>query len=161
MITRGRSMCAPRQAMRGFNMVEALVALVVLAVGMLGIASLYVVTLRASGSASSRMQAINLASDLGDRIRANRTAGAAYAGAAAANGTSCIGTAVTCTAAQMAAHDLFVWQASIQSALPGSPVGVVTVDAATNPTTYRIQVSWVEAGDTAANAQSYTMSMQI
>ncbi len=37
---------------RGFSMVEALVALVVLGVGMLGIASLYVTTLRSSGSAS-------------------------------------------------------------------------------------------------------------
>ena len=69
-----RSMYATRQALRGFTIVEALVALVVLAVGMLGIASLYVTTLRASGSATSRMQAINLAGDLGDRIRANRTA---------------------------------------------------------------------------------------
>ena len=69
-----RSMYANRLGQRGFTIVEALVALVVLAVGMLGIASLYVTTLRASGSAMSRMQAINLASDLGDRIRANRTA---------------------------------------------------------------------------------------
>ena len=122
-----RSMYTTRQALRGFTIVEALVALVVLAVGMLGIASLYVTTLRASGSATSRMQAINLAGDLGDRIRANRTARAAYAGAAAANGTTCIGTGVTCTAAQMAAHDLFVWQAAIQQALPGAPVGTVTV----------------------------------
>jgi type IV pilus assembly protein PilV len=158
MIARGVSMCATR-ALRGFTIVEALVALVVLAVGMLGIASLYVTTLRASGSATSRMQAINLASDLGDRIRANRTAGAAYAGAPAANGTSCIGTGVTCTAEQMAAHDLFVWQAAIQAALPSAPAGTVTVDTSTNPTTYRIQVSWVEAGET--TAQSYTMSMQI
>ena len=89
-----RSMYANRLGQRGFTIVEALVALVVLAVGMLGIASLYVTTLRASGSAMSRMQAINLASDLGDRIRANRTAEAAYAGAAAANGTTCIGTGV-------------------------------------------------------------------
>ena len=149
---------AKRPALRGFTIVEALVALVVLAVGMLGIASLYVTTLRASGSASSRMQAINLASDLGDRIRANRTAEAAYAGAAAANGTTCIGTGVTCTPAQMAAHDLFVWQAAIATALPGAATGAVTVDAGANPTTYQIQVSWVESGGL---EQSYTMNLQI
>jgi type IV pilus assembly protein PilV len=157
MIARG-SRYAERRALRGFTIVEALVALVVLAVGMLGIASLYVTTLRASGSATSRMQAINLAGDLGDRIRANRTAGAAYAGLAAANGTTCLGTGVTCTAAQMAAHDLFVWQAAIQAALPGAPAGVVTVDVTTNPTSYQIQVSWVESGGL---AQSYTMNLQI
>jgi type IV pilus assembly protein PilV len=157
MIARG-SMYASHPALRGFTIVEALVALVVLAVGMLGIASLYVTTLRASGSASSRMQAINLASDLGDRIRANRRAEAAYAGAAAANGTTCLGTGVTCTPAQMAAHDLFVWQAAIQAALPGAPAGTVTVNTGTNPTSYRIQVSWVEAGGL---AQNYTMNLQI
>lgn len=160
MIARG-SIYATRRAQRGFTIVEALVALVVLAVGMLGIASLYVTTLRASGSASSRMQAINLASDLGDRIRANRTAEAAYAGTAAVTLNTCIGTGVTCTDAQMAAHDLAVWQAAIQQALPGAPAGTVTVDTGTTPTTYQIRVSWVEAGETAANAQSYTMSLQI
>ena len=35
---------------RGFSIVEAMVALLVLSVGMLGIAGLYVTTLRASGS---------------------------------------------------------------------------------------------------------------
>lgn len=156
-----RSMYASLPAQRGFTIVEALVALVVLAVGMLGIASLYVTTLRASGSATSRMHAINLASDLGDRIRANRTAEAAYAGAAAGTLDTCIGTGVTCTDAQMAAHDLAVWQRAIQDAFPGAPAGVVTVDTAANPTTYRIQVSWLEAGETAANAQTYIMSLQI
>ena len=153
-----RSTFAKRPALRGFTIVEALVALVVLAVGMLGIASLYVTTLRASGSATSRMQAINLATDLGDRIRANRTAEAAYAGAAAASGTTCIGTGVTCTPEQMAAHDLFVWQAAIQAALPGSPAGTVLVDTGTNPNSYQIQVSWVESGGL---AQNYTMNLQI
>jgi type IV pilus assembly protein PilV len=153
-----RTPFAKPPALRGFTIVEALVALVVLAVGMLGIASLYVTTLRASGSAASRMQAINLASDLGDRIRANRTAEAAYAGAAAASGTTCIGTGVTCTAAQMAAHDLFVWQAAIQTALPSAPAGTVLVNAGANPTTYQIVVSWVESGGL---TQSYTMNLQI
>ena len=58
----------------------------------------------------------------------------------------------------MAAHDLFVWQAAIQAAMPGAPAGTVTVDASANPTTYQIQVSWVEAGGL---AQTYTMNLQI
>jgi type IV pilus assembly protein PilV len=154
-----RSMFATRRALHGFTIVEALVALVVLAVGMLGIASLYVTTLRASGSATSRMQAVNLAGDLGDRIRANRTARAAYAGAKADTLDTCIGADETCSAAEMAAHDLAVWQAAIQAALPGAPVGTVVVDQTTTPTTYRIGVSWVEAGETVP--QTYTMSLQI
>ena len=153
-----RFMFANRSPQRGFTIVEALVALVILAVGMLGIASLYVTTLRASGSAASRMQAINLASDLGDRIRANRTAEAAYAGAAAADATTCVGATANCDDATRAAHDLFVWQDAIQAAFPGAPAGTVTVNTATNPTTYQIQVSWVEAGNL---TQSYTLNLQI
>ena len=57
----------------GFSIVEALVALVVLSVGMLGIAALYVESLRAGRTAVYRTQAVNLAADMADRIRANRS----------------------------------------------------------------------------------------
>src|SRR5438045_6342747 len=74
---------------RGFTMIEMLVALVVLAVGMLGVAILFGISLHSGSSAISRMQAVNLAADLADRIRANRRAGDApnnaYGGAAADN----------------------------------------------------------------------------
>src|SRR5688572_28968217 len=63
---------------RGFTMVEMLVALVVLSVGMLGVAGLFVVSLRSGGTANSRMQAVNLVSDMTDRIRSNRRAGDVY-----------------------------------------------------------------------------------
>src|SRR5438477_11539034 len=74
---------------RGFTMIEMLVALVVLAVGMLGVAILFGISLHSGSSAISRMQAVNLAADTADRMRANRRAAdgalAAYAGAAADN----------------------------------------------------------------------------
>ena len=68
-----------RHGGRGFSLVEVLVALIVLSVGMLGIASLYVDSLRAGRTALLRTQAVFLATDMADRIRANPTAGAAYA----------------------------------------------------------------------------------
>lgn len=143
----------------GFSMVEALVALVVIGVGMLGIASLYVVTLRSNSSAIARMQAVNLATDIGDRIRANRTAREAYEGAAAAEAT-CLGKAKTCTAAEMAAHDLYVWQQQIAATLP-SGTGSVAVDGGGSLRTYTITISWLDAGDDAGNRLSYVMRMQI
>jgi type IV pilus assembly protein PilV len=156
-----RTEFANRSKLRGFTLVEALVALVVLAVGMLGIASLYVTTLRASGSAGSRMQAINLASDLADRIRANRRAEDAYeiaAEDAEEDATECIGTAVSCSPDQMAAYDLLIWRTAIGATLPGDATGTVNVDPGTNPATYQIQVSWRESGGV---DQSYTLNMQI
>ncbi len=150
---------------RGFSMVEALVALVVLGVGMLGIASLYVVTLRTSGSAISRMQAVNLASDLGDRIRSNRNAGTAYehnGEGATEDSDRCMGVSANCSAEEMAAYDLALWQEQIEAALPGNPTGTVDVDTATNPTTYTITITWLEAGQADEdNRLSYVMRMQI
>lgn len=61
-----------RQA--GFNLIEVLVALVVLAIGLLGLASLQASSLKFNHSAYMRTQAINLAYDMSDRIRANRSA---------------------------------------------------------------------------------------
>jgi type IV pilus assembly protein PilV len=140
----------------GFTLIEAMVALVVLAVGMLGIAGLYVTTLRSGGSAIYRMQAVNLATDLADRIRANRGANVAYAGGGANN--NCYGAgAVDCVPAAMAANDLLVWNAQVANTLPGG-VGVVTVPAGAAPFTYTIQVSWTESGGA---TPSYTLTLQI
>jgi len=141
---------------RGFTLVEAMVALVVLAVGMLGIAGLYVTTLRSGGGAIFRMQAVNLAADLADRIRSNRGANVAYAGAAANN--NCYGTgSVDCAPALMAANDLFVWQQQVAAILPGGNA-VVTVVGAAAPFTYGIQINWTESGGVAA---SYQLTLQI
>jgi type IV pilus modification protein PilV len=62
----------------GFGLIESLVALLVISVGMIGIAGLYGHGLRANGTALYRTIAVNLAADMADRIRANRRGNAAY-----------------------------------------------------------------------------------
>lgn len=127
----------------GFSLIEAMVSLIVISVGMIGIASLYGQGLRASSTALFRTQAVNLVADMGDRIRLNREGGAAYGGAAADNNCTAAGGA-TCTPAQMAAHDLFEWTARIGQVLP-TGVGAVVV-VGTTPPTYQISVTWDESG---------------
>lgn len=63
-------------------MIEVLVALVILAVGLLGFALLQTMNLRFTQSANYRTQATNLAYDLLDQMRANRYQAAWYASAA-------------------------------------------------------------------------------
>jgi type IV pilus assembly protein PilV len=145
---------------KGVGMVEILVALVVLSVGMLGIAGLYVITLRSGGSAISRMQAIDLAADIADRIRANRGAGFSYATATATPGNNnCVGGATYCTPQQMANEDIFTWNNRIAQSLPGGPSGTIAVAGATTPLTYTITISWSEPGDSAP--LTHTLVVQI
>lgn len=148
-------------AARGFTMVEVLVALVVLAIGMLGIAGLFVTTLGSGGAAINRMQAVNLATDIADRIRSNRSANAAYAGAASTSYT-CIGAgAVNCAPAEMAADDLLQWHTAIAATLPSSSGsgGTIAVAGASAPYTYTITLSWPEPGQ--STLQTYVMTMQL
>lgn len=61
---------------RGFTLVETLVALAVLSVGLLGAAALLLDSLRSHSTALRRVAATNLVRDMADRIRANPVAGA-------------------------------------------------------------------------------------
>jgi len=138
---------APRggHGARGFSLLEAMVALVVLSVGMIGIAALHGHSLSAARTAHLRTQAVNLVSDMADRIRVNPLGGAAYGGPAANQQCDPESGGAYCTPEQMAAHDLFVWQKLVSERLPNG-VGTVTCDATTMPPTYTIEVRWTEPG---------------
>jgi type IV pilus assembly protein PilV len=156
-----QTVSSPRRLpMTGFTLIETMVALVVLSVGMIGVAALHGQSLSWNGTAIRRGTAINLAGDISDRIRVNRGAELAYEGAAADNNCDdpTGGGGVDCSPAEMAAHDLFIWQTLVANSLPGGQ-GVVDVDTATNPTTYSITVSWDESTD--ANPVSFSMDFQL
>jgi len=58
----------------GATLIEVLIAMVVLAIGLLGLAGLQATSIQSNHSAYYRSQATLLANDLADRMRANRTA---------------------------------------------------------------------------------------
>ena len=132
---------------KGFSLVEVLIALIIMSVGMLGIAGLYVHSMQAGRTSMLRHQAVTLAGDIADRIRANPTAGYAYEAAAGAD-NGCVATGATCDAEQMAAHDIGLWQAQAASFLPPfadqSQQVVVTFDDDPSLPTYSITVRWDE-----------------
>ena len=132
---------------KGFSLVEVLIALVIMSVGMLGIAGLYVQSMQAGRHSMLRHHAVTLTGDIADRIRANPTAGAAYAAAAGAD-NNCVTQNTDCDPAEMAAHDIFLWQAQALSFLPpmgdGSQQVVVAFDGAAAPPSYTITVRWDE-----------------
>ena len=134
----------PKYSQHGFGLVESLVALVVVSVGMIGIAVLYGQGLGASRTALFRTQAVILASDMADRIRLNRMAGSIYQSGGAGTNRNCEPGGAMCTPTQMAEHDLFVWNAQIDRQLPGAD-GVVLFAATAQPT-YTVRITWQEVG---------------
>jgi type IV pilus assembly protein PilV len=148
-----------RCSARGFSLVEVLVALVILSVGMLGIAALYVESLRSGRTALFRTQAVTLASDIADRIRANPSAKAAYAGTITSSDTvaACAPGGAGCTAEELAKHDTATWLKSLESTLPGGS-GTIQFDNTTVPATYTITITWTEPGQ--AEASTYQIGFQ-
>jgi type IV pilus assembly protein PilV len=140
-----------RPHVTGFSIVEALVALVVMSVGMLGIAGLYVSSLKAGRTAILRTQAVNFAADIADRIRANRTAKNAYDTAVTAPCTVPGGgaTLAETTARNLAATDTCQWIATIQAVLPAGNalIQFVPGNPAGMPNNYVVTVSWQEPGE--------------
>ena len=147
---------------RGFTLIETLVAMVVLAVGMLGIAALYIEGLRSGQASVSRTTAVALAADMADRIRANPTVPASYVGAGPGANNGCVNGPVACTPAQMAQEDWFWWFQDVQNRLPQGAAAVIVVNnvpAIAPATQYDITLTWPETGQAAA--ANYTLRFSL
>ena len=137
----------PRRA-RGFTLIEVLVALVVLGIGVLGIAKLTLFAVRSNDSAYLRTQAANLAQAGLDYLRANRLVAitGAYSialTAAAPTGVNCMAPA-TCTPANLALYDLGQWKTRIGQALPSGQGGIATAVVG-DQVTVTVTVQWDDA----------------
>lgn len=154
----------------GFTLFEVLIALVVLSVGLLGLAGLQALSLRNNHAAYLRSQAALQASDMGDRMRANLAGLANYnaLSGSAYTDPGCISTG--CTPAQMAQFDAYQWTANLAALLP-SGTGSVDVGAAsgvsdcsgnavTDANYYVIKVNWVELDKSQAVTHCFALSLR-
>jgi type IV pilus assembly protein PilV len=135
---------------KGFTLVETLVALVVMAVGMLGIAALYVEGLRASRTAIYRTDAVVLAADMADRIRANPGGRLNYAGSSTGASPAAPDCNLGCSTDQLVEFDWALWMAEIDQRLPSGAVGKISTEQ-TDPELnglilYTIFIQWPETG---------------
>ena len=142
------SLLDQRRFAAGFTMIEVLVALVVLSVGLLGVAGLQIVGLKGNLSAAFRTQASYLADDIVDRMRANYTAARGPDGSGLPSlqyqlttmgATAPAGTDPTTVA------DVTAWLTELQTLPSGQ--GTIQVDPATNIATVTIQWLDTRGGD--------------
>jgi type IV pilus assembly protein PilV len=148
----------PGKQQRGFSLVEVLIALIIMSVGMLGIATLFVQSMQAGRTSMFRHHAVTMAGDVADRIRANPRAGIAYAGLGADNG--CVGTGNDCNEAAMAANDIFLWDAQAAESLPNGTV-TVTYNDVVAPPEYTIRIDWDEPGEDPNAPLNYTITIPV
>lgn len=158
-----------RHAVQGFSLIEVLIAMLILAVGILGAGAMQMVGLQANQGAYYRSQAVFLASDMLDRMRGNRQALASYVGI----DTEAIGVAATpacltatggCTPVEMANADGLEWNSyfEVQNILPNGIGRVAQVGGL-----YQITITWNErdwnggGGARAVAAQTYTISANL
>lgn len=130
----------------GFSLVEVMIALLVLSIGLLGLAALQTTGLRFTQQSYQRTQAVILSYDMFDRIRANQegkllgeydTVAAGSIPSVALN--KC--TAGTCTSSEMADWDIANWNTTIAQLL-SQGTGEIATDAATAIRT--ITIRWME-----------------
>ena len=106
---------------RGISLIESMVAIVVMALGILGIVGVQLRTLSDTQTGVRRAQAIHLIEDLSERIKVNPNALLNIGGYAMAWSTNPTGApdckATACTTAQIIQYDLQEWKRLVNNTL--------------------------------------------
>ena len=147
---------------RGVGLIEVLIALLVLSIGLLGLAALQTQALKFNQGAFLRTHATTLAYDIADRMRANReyanlTGYAVGAGSVPTTPPTPTCEAADCTPAAMAGYDLSQWKYALGQRLPGGD-GIITSVSGSVSRFYTITVQWDNRDGKASNN---TVSLQV
>ncbi|MDE2414417.1 MAG: type IV pilus modification protein PilV [Comamonadaceae bacterium] len=165
----------PQHSQRGITLIESLVAIVVAALGILGIVGVQLRTLTDTQTSVRRAQAIRLIEDLSERMKVNPNALNNLAnyqiGWSTATGTPALtpraanlcDTATACSNASLAQYDIREWKRAVEGTLP---LGDANVFAAPGDPTRQlgVMISWREneradaSGDTAYSAAINTVT---
>lgn len=113
-----------RSAVSGFSLIEILIAILVLAFGMLGFALLQTMSVRFAQSSNYRTQATNLAYNMLDQMRSNRLLAAQYTNATFSGGTA--GQCAATTGDVAIPANITRWQCQVRQALGEESAATVT-----------------------------------
>jgi type IV pilus assembly protein PilV len=166
---------------RGFSLVEVMVALIVICVGMLGIAKMQALVLSSTGGSRMRALAALEASSLATTMHADRdywsgspaaTTTVADTGGSASvttsdsalqtaigNEPSCLsGGAAPCSHVNMAAYDLDNWSGDMLTTLPGS-TSTIACATSNGVESCTLTITWQE-NTVASNSQESSTAFQ-
>jgi type IV pilus assembly protein PilV len=179
-----------RRQHSGFTLIEVMVSLIIIGVGMLGIAKIQALAYASTGTASLRSLAALEASSLAAGMRANRNYWSVAAatvnqtitvtGASVSASTDPLllntyncslgGGNAPCTAAQLAAYDVSQWAANLNPLLPSVTATIFCAAPVTvgYPIDCTVQLQWVErtvginiqSDGNAMNAPTYTLYVE-
>lgn len=154
----------------GFSLIEVLVALIVLSVGLLGIAKMEALALSSTSVASQRSLAAIEAASLADSMHVNRgywttasnasitITGTTITGAPGNTAAVCTfgGADAPCSPVTLASYDLNAWAQALNNLIP-SDVASITCNAAT-PVECSITIQWSEQAVGMSNGQAASAS---
>ncbi len=126
---------------KGVTLVEAMIALLVISIGLLGIASLQITAMSQNASSLHHSQAVWYAYNMSDRIRANMSEFANYDGIDTSNGYTQDCVSNTCSNTEMIDADAAEWETMVSNLPAGR--GIVS----SNPDGLVVTVMWDDNGN--------------
>lgn len=157
------------QKNRGFTLLEALIGFLILSIGMLGIASLQAISLKAGKTSVYNSVAMMKVDELFESMRANHSADALaeYATSGAGPGANISCGAGGCSGVQLAQKDVFWWLQNLKASLPNRVTTTTTVTttpiAVSKMVIASVTINWEERNKDSevAAAKSYTATTNI
>ena len=150
---------------KGFTLLEALIGFLILSVGMLGIASLQGMSLKAGKTSVYTSVAMMKAEEILESMRINSAALSSYAGSGSGTSHSCSGT-TNCSPEFLAADDIYWWKKNLQAGLPNT-AGTTTLITVTDPVppsrmaTVKVDISWKERDKKSSGSVDKTTSATV
>ena len=154
----------PNQS-NGFTLIEILVALLIISIGLLGLARLQIVGIKNTQSGHLRSQVAFLGNDIMERIQQNPATAISGAYDIALNTApadpGCIGAAANCTAEAMANFDLFIWKRYLTTLLPPDGDGTISRATEGDEEIFTISIQWFDEYQSEATTQTATFVMRL
>jgi len=131
---------------KGFTLLEVMIAMVIFAVGMLGLAGIQALSLENSHSSYSRSQAVLLAYEMVDRMKANHPSSSVLyditTGTTTVTGYLGNNMCITndCTISDIAKYDMGQWKAAVTALLGANALASISISG----DTHQVTVHWDE-----------------